>query len=185
MQDSVLEKRVFVGAGSRDGDRMAMLGDGVRLLREQGVRAVRLSSIYETEPVGLEGAEPLLNGVLETDPDVPPGRLLEACLEAERRLGRQRRSGGPGAPDQGLRPLDLDVLLYGPLVLERPGLTVPHPRLHQRRFVLVPLVEIAPEAWHPLLHASCATLLDLCPDSSWIRLHAPPSAWERATASLK
>ena len=183
MQDSGLGRRIFVGAGSRHGDRMAMLGDGVRLLREQGVRAMRLSSIYETEPIGLEGDETLLNGVLETDPDVTPERLLEACLEAERRLGRARRPGIPGGPDQGPRPLDLDVLLCGPLVLDRPGLTVPHPRLHLRRFVLMPLAEIAPDARHPLLHADCATLLTRCPDTSWIRLHAPPSAWERAAAS--
>src|SRR6185503_16765169 len=101
MQHSALETRVLVGAGSRHGDRMAMLGEGIHLLRELGVRIVRLSSVYETEPVGLEGTEPLLNGVLEAGPELTPERLLEACLEAERRLGRTRRSSGPEAPDQG------------------------------------------------------------------------------------
>jgi len=182
MQTLDLSVPVLLGAGSRDGDRMAHMAAAVRALADRGVAARRLSSLFETEPVGLPGGRPLLNGVLELTQAPPPRELLRLCLEVESSLGRRRSDHPPGVPDPGPRPLDLDLLLHGSIVLDEPGLVVPHPRLHLRRFVLVPLVEIAPHARHPVLGEEMATLLARCPDGAWVRPFATAHAWADAAA---
>jgi 2-amino-4-hydroxy-6-hydroxymethyldihydropteridine diphosphokinase len=184
MQGKNLAAPAFLAAGSRDGDRLAHMAAAVRDLALRGVSVRRLSSLYETEPVGLAGDRALLNGVIEVGV-APPEELLRICLEVEAGLGRVRRHGKGEDPDPGPRPLDLDLLICGDSVLDEPGLVVPHPRLHLRRFVLVPLAEIAATARHPVLQADIATLLARCPDRSWVRPFADPAAWADAAASLK
>jgi len=131
--------RAYVGLGTNLGDREALLRNAVTLLRERvDVRAV--SSVRETEPWGLVDQPAFLNAAVEVETELTPRELLDLLLDVERRLGRTR-----DGPRYGPRTIDLDLLLYGEQVLDEPGLTVPHPRLHERRFALEPLAELAPD----------------------------------------
>ena len=132
--------RAYVGLGANLGDRERTLRAAVdALAAEDGVEVVSVSTLRETEPVGV-GQQPLyLNGAAELETTLTARRLLDRLLAVEQRFGRIRVPG-----EQGPRTLDLDLLLYGDEVIDEPGLTVPHPRLHERRFVLEPLAELAP-----------------------------------------
>jgi 2-amino-4-hydroxy-6-hydroxymethyldihydropteridine diphosphokinase len=142
-----------VGLGSNLGDRAAYLLLGLSALsRLPETRLLRLSPVYETDPVG-PPQPPYLNMVAELETELSPKGLLAEMLRIEKALGRERRERW------GPRTLDLDLLLYGDLVLEEAGLSVPHPRLHERAFVLVPLLDLLPEGRHPLLGQSFAELL--------------------------
>jgi 2-amino-4-hydroxy-6-hydroxymethyldihydropteridine diphosphokinase len=125
----------YIGLGANLGDREAAIRAAAELI---GVD--RLSSIIETEPWGYEDQPRFLNAVAELDTELPPRLLLELLLEVERLLGRER-----SGPRYGPRTIDLDLLLYGDERIDEPGLEVPHPRLHERRFVLEPLAELAPD----------------------------------------
>ena len=164
----------YIGLGANLGDRAETLRGAVRRLGALG-RIVAVSSLYETEPVGFREQPSFLNAVLALESDLAPSELLDALLAIERELGRIRTFRN--AP----RTLDLDILLYDGLVLDAPGLTVPHPRLHERGFVLAPLAEIAPGLVHPVLRISIAQLLASLPDRSGIAPWAPPG-WERESA---
>ncbi len=135
--------RVFLGLGANLGDRLASLERAVACLVRFG--PVRRSSWYETEPVGLPGEPSFLNGVVSLETNEQPLALLDSILEIERELGRDQENR------QGSRTMDIDMLLYGQRVIDTPRLAVPHPRMHQRAFVLVPLSELAPEVVHPVL----------------------------------
>lgn len=133
--------RAFVGLGSNLGDREATLRAAVGRLRELPETEVRaISSFRDTEPVGYADQPRFLNGAVELETSLTARALLDALLALERDFGRDRGS----APPQGPRTLDLDLLLYGDEVIGEPGLAVPHPRLHERRFVLEPLAELDP-----------------------------------------
>jgi 2-amino-4-hydroxy-6-hydroxymethyldihydropteridine diphosphokinase len=133
--------RAYVALGSNLGDRERTLLDAVDALRaEPGVDVVGVSGLIDTEPVGFVDQPRFVNGVVAIDTTLPAGALLELLLEVERRFGRSRE----GVPAQGPRTLDLDLLLYGEEQIDEPGLQVPHPRLHERSFVLGPLAELAP-----------------------------------------
>ena len=128
--------RAFVGLGSNLGDRERMLNQALALLGERvAVRAV--SSFRETEPWGDVDQPRFLNAAAEVETELSPRALLDVLLDVERRLGRTR-----GGRRYGPRTIDLDLLLYGDVVVDEPGLTVPHPHLHERRFVLEPLAEL-------------------------------------------
>jgi 2-amino-4-hydroxy-6-hydroxymethyldihydropteridine diphosphokinase len=158
---------VFLGLGSNLGDRLATLDAGVRALAEAGFHTRARSSSYETEPVGGPEQGWYLNAVVRGETGLAPRELLEACLGVEKRHGRERRVRWEA------RTLDVDLLLYGDLVVDEPGLHVPHPRLHERRFVLEPLVELAPDVRHPALGLSAAQLLERCPDRAAVRRLSP------------
>lgn len=133
--------RAFVGLGSNLGDRESTLKAAVGRLRGLQATEVRaVSRFRDTEPVGYVDQPRFLNGAVELETDLSPRALLEVLLELERSLGRDRSTG----PPQGPRTLDLDLLLYGDQTIDEPGLTVPHPRLHERAFVLEPLAELDP-----------------------------------------
>lgn len=144
----------WIGLGSNLGDRRSLLRQGLRALAGLGpVRAV--SPLYETEPVGLRDQPAFLNAVALLETDLAARPLLEALLEIERRHGRTRAvAGGP-------RTLDLDLLVYGDAVIREPGLEVPHPRLHERRFVLEPMAAVAPALRHPALGRTVRELLEV------------------------
>jgi 2-amino-4-hydroxy-6-hydroxymethyldihydropteridine diphosphokinase len=132
--------RAFVGLGSNLGDREATLRSGLRALAQtNGIEVVAVSSFRETEPVGVRDQPWFLNGAAALETELPAERLLARLLEIELAHGRVR---GDGVPPHGPRTLDLDLLLYGDAVIRAPGLEVPHPRLHERRFVLEPLAEL-------------------------------------------
>jgi 2-amino-4-hydroxy-6-hydroxymethyldihydropteridine diphosphokinase len=164
-----VERRAYVGMGSNLGDRAGNLLLGVRAMFEAGLRVSRLSSVYETEPVGVEDEQPaFLNMAAELSaPLPPPEELLHLLLDVERALGRRRER--PLAP----RTLDLDLLLYGGVLMETDTLSLPHPRLHQRRFVLAPLAELIPETRHPLLGTTFAELLAATAERPRVELWKP------------
>ena len=131
----------YVALGSNLGDRERTLLAAVDALgAEEGIRVLGVSRLIETEPVGYLDQPRFLNGVVALETDLPPRELLDRLLALERGFGRERE----GVPAQGPRTLDLDLLLYGDAEIDEPGLRVPHPRLHERAFVLAPLAELAP-----------------------------------------
>lgn len=136
--------RAFLGLGANLGDRAATLRAAVDALRSHG-RVSAVSSLYETAPVGYLDQPPFLNAVLELETVESPELLLAAAREIERSFGRLRTFRN--AP----RTIDIDLLLYDDQISDDPALTLPHPRLHERAFVLVPLAEIVPELRHPRL----------------------------------
>jgi 2-amino-4-hydroxy-6-hydroxymethyldihydropteridine diphosphokinase len=162
---------VYLGLGSNLGDRERNLRQAASLLGRRGIPVRRLSGLYETAPVGITDQPWFLNAVAEARTGLPPRLVLEACLAVERDLGRDRTSPQfrPGGP----RTLDLDLLFYGSERVHEDGLEVPHPRLHERRFVLVPLAEIAPDLVHPGLGRAVRDLLETCPDRSDLRPFRP------------
>ncbi|MCL2878210.1 MAG: 2-amino-4-hydroxy-6-hydroxymethyldihydropteridine diphosphokinase [Acidobacteria bacterium] len=159
----------YISAGSNIGDREANLDFGARRLGKRG-NLTRISSVFETEPVGYTDQSWFLNQVFELETSLTPHELLARCNEIERDGGRVRTF--PNAP----RTLDLDILLYGDQVISEPDLTVPHPRMTERRFVLEPLAEIAPELLHPVEKKTIRDLLARCPDTAAARkFHVPPA----------
>jgi 2-amino-4-hydroxy-6-hydroxymethyldihydropteridine diphosphokinase len=158
---------VFLGLGANLGDRAAAIEEGLRQLAARGFETVTRSSLWHTEPVGGPPQGWFLNAAVGGHTALPPEALLEACLAAERALGRVR------SVRNGPRTLDVDLLLYGDLQLDRPGLKLPHPRLAERRFVLEPLCEIAPNLRHPVLGATIQELLRRCPDTSRVERFEP------------
>lgn len=135
----------YLGLGSNVGDRRAHLQAAADLLAERGVTVLASSSLYETEPMGDVTDQPeFLNACLRVETELAPLELLAVCKAVERDRGRAA-AGEPGYVRHGPRPLDVDVLLVGDTVLEHDRLTLPHPEAGSRRFVLVPLLELAPE----------------------------------------
>jgi len=138
--------RAYVGLGANLGDREATIRRAVALLDGvAGVTVTSVSNLHETEPWGPVEQPRYLNGALAVETGLGPRGLLGTLLDVEHQLGRAREREERWGP----RTIDLDLLLYGELVLDEPGLAVPHPRLHERRFVLEPLAELAPDAVVP------------------------------------
>jgi len=130
----------YVGLGANLGDREATIRRAVELLAERvGIEVLAVSALRETDPVGLEDQPRFMNGAAVLETTLGPRALLETLLEVERVLGRTR-----DGPRFGPRAIDLDLLLYDDETVDEPGLTVPHPRLHERRFALEPLAELDP-----------------------------------------
>lgn len=154
---------VYISAGTNMGDRRANLKFAVDSLAETATVS-NTSSYYETEPVGFLEQAWFLNQTIELETTLTPFELLSFCQKIESSRGRVRTF--PNAP----RILDLDILLYGDRVVNHERLIIPHTRLAERRFVLVPLVQIAPDIVHPVLKKSIKSLLQDCTDPSEVRL---------------
>ena len=161
----------YIGIGSNLGDRAGNLVLAIRGLMEASFNVVKLSCIYETEPVDIESPSDFLNMVAEVRVDgVTSSQMMARMLRIEYLLGRREKSRNKP------RTVDLDLLLFRSEVTESPFLTLPHPRMHLRNFVLVPMTEIAPDATHPVLHKDMRTLLAESADPAAVRRWNPNPA---------
>lgn len=147
--------KAYVSLGSNLGDRENFLERARDFIRaEEENQILKMSSLYETEPVDCPGADWFLNQVIQVITLLTPRELLASFQEIELKCGRQKRE------KNGPREIDIDLLLFGDLVIADPDLQVPHPRLHERRFVLEPLAEIDPLVWHPVLNKTAKGMLN-------------------------
>jgi 2-amino-4-hydroxy-6-hydroxymethyldihydropteridine diphosphokinase len=157
---------VYLALGSNVGDREENLRRAIALLSDAGVKIKKVSSIYETEPVDYLEQDWFLNSVLEAETDLEPLALLRALRRIEVNMGSKK------AFAKGPRLIDLDILLYGDQAIDTPVLQIPHPRMLERKFVLVPLVEIAAELQHPSWPATAKEILATSKDQSEVRKFA-------------
>jgi 2-amino-4-hydroxy-6-hydroxymethyldihydropteridine diphosphokinase len=150
-------KQIYLGLGSNIGDRERNLRKAIEQLVSRDVRVLHTSRIYETEPVDFIDQAWFLNQVVEAETALFPIQLLTRIGRVERELGRVRRV------PKGPRIIDIDILFYGAAVVHTPRLQIPHPRVAERRFVLAPLAELAPDLRHPVTHRSVRQMLESAP----------------------
>ncbi|MGA2595089.1 MAG: 2-amino-4-hydroxy-6-hydroxymethyldihydropteridine diphosphokinase [Bryobacteraceae bacterium] len=146
-------KTVYLGLGSNVGDRQAMLRDALAALESPRLHILRVSPVYETEPMYVQGQHWFLNMAAEAETDLFPLQLLHRTSRVEARLGRRRLT------PKGPRTIDIDILLFGNSVMRTPSLEIPHPRFRERRFVLAPLADLAPELRDPVTRKTVRQLL--------------------------
>ena len=151
---------VFLSLGSNMGNKAENLNKALELIAKKAGIIEKKSSVYETEPWGIEDQPRFLNMVIQAQTLLTPQELIHALLEIEKELGRIRKE------KWAERIIDIDILFYNNAIIHETNLTIPHPYMHQRRFVLVPMHEIAPDFFHPLLHASISDLLVNCTDNT-------------------
>jgi 2-amino-4-hydroxy-6-hydroxymethyldihydropteridine diphosphokinase len=158
----VVSEIAYLSLGSNLGDRAANLRAAIQELDAAG-RLLAVSALYETEPVDVPNQPWFLNCVVAIETDSTPRELLNLALKIESMMGRLRLR------EKGARNIDIDVVFFGDRVVEEPGLKIPHPSMHRRRFVLEPLVEIAPEARHPTFGKTARELLAACASGQIVR----------------
>jgi 2-amino-4-hydroxy-6-hydroxymethyldihydropteridine diphosphokinase len=150
-------KKIYLSLGSNLGDRASALQTAVDKLHAPDLQILRISTVYETAPVDFKAQPDFLNIVLQADTSLFPLRLLHRVQTIEHEMGRKRLM------PKGPRTIDIDILLHGPFVVETPNLQIPHPRMTERRFVLEPLHEIAPELRHPVTRQTVREMLAAAP----------------------
>lgn len=153
-------KTIYLGLGSNVGDRQANLDAAIERMAAPDLRVLRISPPYETEPVDYTAQRWFQNLVVEAETTLFPLQLLARLQKIERALGRVR------TVPKGPRTIDIDILFYAATVMRSEKLEIPHPRLHERRFVLAPLADLAPNLRHPLLHRTVRELLDAAPQQA-------------------
>ena len=168
-----MHKIAYLSLGSNLGDRAANLRTAIEKLAELG-SVVAASSFYETEPVELAAQPWFLNCAVKLDTEKMPRQLIAGILALEQEMGRQRKQR------KGPRVIDIDILLFGSSIIEIPSLTIPHPKLHERRFVLEPLAEIAPDARHPVFRRTMRELRDALPPGQIVKRFSADASPEAA-----
>jgi len=169
---------VYVAVGANVGDREATLGSLIRLIeRETEMLLLAASPVFETDPVGPPGQDAYLNAALRLRTWLSPGELLAQLQRIERELGRVRH---PQPERWGPRTLDLDILFYGERCIEMPDLVVPHPRAHERAFVMRPMAELDPHLVHPRLGITMLEIVRARPDAEGVRSWRRPPGWPGA-----
>lgn len=151
----------FIGLGSNVGDRLNLIVQAKELIKQMDCNITQQSSIYETPPWGFEAEQHFLNQIIQVTTSMEPSALINELLAIEKKLGRIRVS-----EDYASRTMDLDILFFNNDILNENNLTIPHPRLHLRNFVLVPMNEIAPNYKHPVLNLTINKLLLQCTDAT-------------------
>lgn len=159
---------ILLGLGSNLGDREEHLRRALASLQRRRIRVLRSASLYITEPRDITDQPWFINTVFAAETHWGPQELLDQCLEVEQEEGRIR------TVSRGPRSLDIDILFYGNQQIRAANLTVPHPRYAERRFVLVPLAELEPAFRDPIRNVTMKQLLEQCPDTGEVRLHAAP-----------
>jgi len=157
-----MHKRVYLSLGSNLGDRAAHLKGAIKRMDTMG-KIMAVSSFYETEPVELTAQPWFLNCAVELDTEKMPKQLLTSIFDIEEEMGRRR------VQKKGPRTVDIDILLFGNSIIKAKGLTIPHPAMHDRRFVLEPLAEIAPEIRHPIFKRTIRELRDALPPGQEVK----------------
>ena len=161
-------KLVFVLLGSNLGDREQLVNQACIMMGERCGEIIARSRLYESEPWGFQSEHWFLNQVVGLATSLSPDALMTSLLGIEKELGRDRTQPHDGYVS---RPMDLDILYYGNDIIDTQMVTAPHPRLHQRRFTLLPLCDIAPDFVHPLLKITNHQLLDKCQDSGKVNIY--------------
>jgi len=154
-------KTVFLSLGSNLGNKQNNLSTAITAITKNVGNVCLLSAIYETGAWGFESKDNFLNRVIMVMTDMEPSELMNCCLAIEKKMGRERNHSG----NYESRLIDIDILFYGESIIVEDKLKIPHPLIHERRFVLEPLVEIAPDLIHPLFEKSISQLLDECADT--------------------
>jgi 2-amino-4-hydroxy-6-hydroxymethyldihydropteridine diphosphokinase len=160
----MIMKRVFLGIGTNLGNRGNNLKEAVARIAENIGPIMKSSSVYETEPWGFQASDEFLNMVVMVETKLTPSGLLGRILMIETLLGRVRDE-----KQYTSRVIDIDILFYEDQIIDEKSLKIPHPLMHERRFVLVPLCEIDPEMFHPVLKKTVASLLKTCKDKSKVK----------------
>jgi 2-amino-4-hydroxy-6-hydroxymethyldihydropteridine diphosphokinase len=163
-----VKQTVYLSLGSNLGDRVKNLRDAIAAMGNSGVSVVRVSSVYETEPVDYLDQPWFLNCAVEAETELPALELLRALRGIEAQMGSEKLIA------KGPRLIDIDILLYGNEIIDTPELQVPHPRMHLRRFVLEPLAQIASNTQHPVSRLSVSELLARTPDKGAVRVATGP-----------
>ncbi len=162
---------LYLLIGGNQGDRKALLQQATDLIRQRVGSVVGCSQLYETAPWGTfdqKDTQPFLNMALHVETSLCAHDCLQECLAIEKELGRQRKGNALPSDTKRVyssRPIDIDLILFDDEVISSPDLTIPHPRMHQRRFVLQPLCDIAPDTVHPVLKKTISQLLSICEDN--------------------
>lgn len=151
---------IYIELGGNIGETELYFDEVCKVFEEKGIKIIKKSSVYETEPWGFEASQPFLNQVLVLETSFSPIEFLAFCQQTEKQLGRQR-----GSKQYISRTIDIDILLWKNEIIDLKELKVPHPMMTKRRFVLEPLAEVAPELVHPISGVSISKMLEHCEDN--------------------
>ena len=165
-----MKKKVYLSLGSNVGDRQSQMATAIEKLRKLGT-VTAVSTLYETEPMDVTHQAWFLNCAVLLETELMPKQLLKAILGIEQEMGRRRTQA------KGPRAIDIDILLFGNSIVDTKGLTIPHPAMHERRFALAPLAEIAPEVRHPVLKKTVSELRDALPAAGAVRSLSRVKDW--------
>ena len=158
----------FVLLGSNLGDRELLVNQACKMMGKRCGEIVAKSRLYESEPWGFKAEQWFLNQVVKIETTLSPDELMQELLEIEKELGRDRSVRHKGYVS---RPMDLDILYFGNEIIDTQMVVVPHPRLHQRRFTLLPLCDVAPDFVHPVMNKTNLQLLDECQDAGKVHIY--------------